>query len=60
MQLVQEANPFQVFTAIAFQQGNQLSQIAQGRSFDICYTVQENEYRGRKSVQLNVKDLKFD
>lgn len=60
LQLVQEANPYKVFTAIAFQQGKKFEQITLGKPFDICYSVEENEYRGRKSVQLNVKDLKFD
>jgi len=60
LNLVQEENPFKVFTAIAFQQGRMFDQIAQGKSFDIVYSVEENEYRGRKSTQLNIRDLKFD
>lgn len=60
LQLVQEANPYKVFTGIAFQQGKKFDKIQQGRPFDICYSVEENEYRDRKTVQINVKDLKFD
>ncbi len=60
LNLVQEENPFKVFTAIAFQKGKMFENICQGKSFDICYTVEENEYRGRKSTQLNIRDLKFD
>lgn len=60
LNLVQEENPYKVFTAIAFQQGKQFEKIREGMSFDICYSVEENEYRGRKSTQLNLKDLKFD
>jgi len=60
LNLVQEENPFKVFTAIAFQQGKQFDKITQGKSFDIVYSVEENEYRGRRSTQLNIKDLKFD
>jgi single-stranded-DNA-specific exonuclease len=60
LNLVQEENPFKVFTAIAFQKGKMFEKICQGKSFDICYTVEENEYRGRKSTQLNIRDLKFD
>jgi len=26
--------------------------------FDICYTVTENEYRGKTYMQLNVRDIK--
>ena len=60
MNLVQEENPFKVFTAIAFQKGKMFDRICEGMSFDICYSVEENEYRGRKSTQLNIRDLKFD
>ena len=60
LQLIQEENPFKVFTAIAFQQGKMFDRIAMGLSFDVCYSVEENEYRGRRNTQLNVKDLKFD
>jgi len=60
LQLVQEANPYKVFTGIAFQQGRKFDKIAHGKSFDICYSVEENEYRGRKNIQINIKDLKFD
>lgn len=60
LNLVQEANPYMVFAGIAFQMGKKLGDIAHGKPFDICYSVEENEYRGRKNVQLNVKDLKFD
>jgi len=60
LNLVQEENPYKVFTAIAFQQGKMYEKIRQGSSFDICYSVEENEYRGRKSIQLNLRDIKFD
>jgi single-stranded-DNA-specific exonuclease len=60
LQLVQEEHPFKVFTAIAFQQGKMFEKILQGRYFDLCYSVEENEYRGKRSTQLNVRDLKFD
>ncbi len=60
LNLVQEANPYREFAAIAFQMGKKMDKITHGKSFDICYSVEENEYRGRKSLQLNVKDLKFD
>jgi single-stranded-DNA-specific exonuclease len=60
LNLVQEANPFKVFTAIAFQQGVNLEKILLGRAFDICYSIEENTYRGKSTTQLNVKDMKFD
>jgi len=42
---------------IAFGQGNQLDYI-RTQAFQICYNLQENNWRGRKSIQVNVKDIK--
>ncbi len=58
--LVQEEDPFKVFPAIAFQQGDKYSAIANGHGFDICYSIEENVFRGEINLQLNVKDVKTD
>jgi len=58
--LIQEENPFQVFPAIGFHQGNRFAKISQGAPFDICYQLMENEFRGRTNLQINLLDLKFD
>jgi single-stranded-DNA-specific exonuclease len=47
------------FSAIAFQQGDHFDKIEKGIPFDICYHVEENEWNGTVSLQLNVKDIKF-
>ena len=47
------------FPAIAFQQAEKLSIIkGQGRTFSVCYHLEENEWNGRKTLQLNVSDIK--
>ncbi|MFW6018968.1 MAG: single-stranded-DNA-specific exonuclease RecJ [Bacteroidales bacterium] len=46
------------FSAIAFQQGHQFSNMNQ-MPFDICYHIEENIWNGNKTLQLNVKDIKF-
>jgi hypothetical protein len=33
------------------------SEIAKGRPFDICYTIEENEWQGSRMARLVVKDL---
>ena len=58
--LVQEENPFEVFPAIAFQMGNVFKKIKGGHAFDICYSIDENRFRGMVNLQLNVKDIKTD
>ena len=47
------------FSAIAFQQGEHFPKIEKGIPFNICYHVEENEWNGTITLQLNVKDIKF-
>ncbi len=60
LSLVQEEDPFRVFPAIAFQQAQQLKKIQGGKAFDICYSLEENNFRGVSNIQLNIKDIKTD
>jgi single-stranded-DNA-specific exonuclease len=48
------------FSGIAFQQGAHVDRIEEGSPFTICYHIEENEWNGTVSLQLNVKDIKFD
>jgi len=59
LSLVQESSPFANFPAIAFQQGHHYKAIHNGAPFDICYSVDENVFRGKTTLQLNVKDIKI-
>jgi single-stranded-DNA-specific exonuclease len=43
---------------IAFQQGDKLPVVQSGRPFSICYNIEENEWNGNISLQLNIKDIK--
>ncbi|HNE80675.1 MAG TPA: single-stranded-DNA-specific exonuclease RecJ [Flavobacteriales bacterium] len=43
--------------AIAFRQGKHLDLVRNG-TFSLLYTLEENEWNGRRSLQLNVKDIK--
>ncbi|MGM0530613.1 MAG: single-stranded-DNA-specific exonuclease RecJ [Bacteroidota bacterium] len=58
LSLVQNNNPGKVFPGIAFQQANHYSSIHKGKPFDICFSVEENNFRGNKTLQLNIKDIK--
>ncbi len=48
------------FSGIAFQQGAQSAKIENGTPFNICYHIEENEWNGVVTLQLNVKDIKFE
>jgi single-stranded-DNA-specific exonuclease len=60
LNLVQETDPYKVFQAIAFQQGNKFKKIQKGHAFDICYSIEENQFRNVVNLQLNIKDIKTD
>ena len=47
-------------SGIAFQQADYFPYIQKGFPFSICYHIEENEWNGKTSLQLNVKDIKFD
>lgn len=45
--------------AIGFRLHRHLEQIKKGIRFSMAYTIEENEFRGIKSLQLNIKDIKY-
>ncbi len=44
---------------IGFSMGDDLEKLQTGNPFDICYTIEENVYNGRCSIQMMLKDMKF-
>ena len=46
-------------SGIGFGMTNHISKIKSRDLFQILYTVEENEFRGEKSLQLKLKDLRF-
>ncbi|MBU0488336.1 MAG: single-stranded-DNA-specific exonuclease RecJ [Bacteroidetes bacterium] len=59
MNLISDDHKQNSFSAIAFKQAKYLEHIANKKPFDICYTIEENEWNGQTSLQLNVKDIKI-
>lgn len=47
-----------IFSGIAFSQSDKFDLITAGLPFDVCYSITENEYRGKTSLQLFVRDIK--
>jgi len=46
------------FTGIAFSMANKLELLRNNPKIDICYAITENEFKGKTSLQLMVKDIK--
>jgi single-stranded-DNA-specific exonuclease len=46
------------YSGIAFGQSDKFDVIESGIPFDICYSLMENEFRGKTTIQLLVRDIK--
>ncbi len=48
------------FPAIAFGQANHFDDVLRRKIFTAVYAIEENEYNGTTSLQLNIKDMKLE
>ena len=44
---------------IGFGMGHLYDKVNSGGFFDICYTLQENEFMGKNDIQMIVKDIRL-
>ncbi|MBP7477232.1 MAG: single-stranded-DNA-specific exonuclease RecJ [Chitinophagales bacterium] len=56
LDLVDEMN--NRISALGWGFGAHITDIQAGKLFDICYSIEENEWNGVVSLQLNIKDIK--
>ena len=56
---VHQVGSSQRFEAIAFGQAEHFEALADGEEFSMVFSIEENEYKGLKSIQLNVKDIRY-
>jgi single-stranded-DNA-specific exonuclease len=57
MTVMQEGSA--AFDCIAFNHGEYLPQLKPGVPFDICYSIEENVWRERRTIQLNIKGIRI-
>ena len=57
MTVIQEGSPG--FSSIAFNHGEYLPKLVKDTPFDICYTIEENIWQEKRSIQLNIKGIRF-
>ena len=57
MTIIQEGSPG--FDAIAFNHGEYLEKIKKDVPFDVCYSIEENVWKERRTIQLNIKGMRF-
>ena len=59
LDLCHESTGQKTFPAIAFSQAEYFEYIKAGKPIDICYSIEMNEFRGNRNLQLNVRDIKI-
>ncbi len=47
-------------SGIGFGMGYFYDEVNTGKYFNICYTLQENEFMGRTDIQMMLKDIQFE
>ena len=55
---VTDANRSQFLEGIGFGMADKFERIKDGQSFDICYALEENEWKGKINLQLRLKDIR--
>jgi len=58
LELYQDKASMKTLPGIAFSQSDKFEYIKGGNPFDICYSVEMNEFRGSRNLQLNIRDIK--
>jgi len=57
MTVMQDDSPG--FSCIAFNQAEHLPKLTKEARFDICYAIEENIWQERRTIQLNIKGIRF-
>ena len=58
LNVLHEDEPYKPYPAIGFNLAEYYPYISKGYPFDICFSIEENEYRGNVNLQLRIKDIK--
>jgi single-stranded-DNA-specific exonuclease len=58
--LVGQSGNEEVFMAIGFDLAGHYDKLASGNKFRMVFSIEENYYNGTTSIQLRIKDIKFD
>jgi len=48
-----------MISAIGWKLGKYYELLISNRPLDIAFVIEENEYRGLREIQLNIKDIKY-
>jgi single-stranded-DNA-specific exonuclease len=60
LHVCQKQSPSVTANGIAFRMAKYADEILDGRPFSMAYSIEENQWNGKVSLQLSVKDIKFN
>ncbi len=58
MEIMETNNPKLRIPSIAFNQIKHFDYISKGNSFDICYSLEVNQWKGSRTLQANIRDIR--
>jgi single-stranded-DNA-specific exonuclease len=58
LDLCQDSSMTKSIPAIAFNQADHFDYIKGGNPFSICYSLEMNEFRGKRNLQINIRDIR--
>ena len=58
LRVMQQSNPAIKMSGIAFGMADKLALIQSGQPFSLAYQIYENEWQGKKNIELMIKDIK--
>ncbi|OFX62490.1 MAG: single-stranded-DNA-specific exonuclease RecJ [Bacteroidetes bacterium GWA2_30_7] len=59
LDLIQENDPYNVLSGIAFGQSEHFELINKKQPVDICYSIEENDFQGKVTLQLRIRDIRI-
>lgn len=59
LDLIQEDDPYNVLSGIAFGQSEHFELINKKQPVDICYSIEENDFQGKVTLQLRIRDIRI-
>lgn len=59
LDLKHDSCPGVVFPAIGFHLGNKATEVAESRNFDVCFSIDKNEFMNKTTLQLRLRDIRL-
>ncbi len=60
LDLMHKSCPKTIFPSIAFQMGSLVEKVTVSKHFDVCYSIDKNEFMGTTKLQFRIRDIKIE